>query len=61
MKDLGMVILSQTRSLTSRPEVGLLSIFAILYMGVVMVSLAASPVWGYDTWENGCMGVWNLE
>ena len=42
MKDLGMVILSHTRSLISSPEVGLHSIFAIRYIGVVIVSLAAS-------------------
>ena len=42
MNDFGMVIFSHTLSLTSRPEVGLLSILAILYIGVVMVRRAAS-------------------
>ena len=58
MKDLGMVILSQTRSLTSNPELGLESILAILYMGVVMVSRAASPV---GVWEYEGMWVWRNE
>ena len=42
MNDFGMVIFSQTRSFTSRPEVGLQSILAMRYIGVVIVSLAAS-------------------
>ena len=42
MKDFGMVILSHTRSFTSSPEVGLHNILAMRYIGVVIVSLAAS-------------------
>lgn len=39
MNDFGMVIFSHMRSFTSKPEVGVASAFAILYIGVVSVSL----------------------
>ena len=39
-----MVILSQIRSFTSSPDLGVASAFAILYMGVVSVSFTRSPV-----------------
>ena len=64
MKDFGIVILSQTRSLTSSPDVGLDSILAILYIGVVIVSLAASPegmeIRVNETWNHGKL-VLNIE
>ena len=44
MKDFGMVILSQTLSFTVSPEDGVARAFAILYMGVVRVSLTRSPM-----------------
>ena len=40
MKDLGMVILSQTLSLTSNPDLGSDMTLAIRYIGVVNVSFA---------------------
>ena len=43
MNDFGMVILSQTLSLTSSPEVGLAITLAMRYMGVVKVNLPGSP------------------
>ena len=59
MKDFGIVILSQTRSLTSNPDDGLDNILAILYIGVVIVSLAASPgVWKYVRMKHGIMDNW---
>ena len=39
-----MVILSQIRSFTSSPDLGVASAFAILYMGVVSVSFTRSPM-----------------
>ena len=39
-----MVILSQIRSFTSSPDLGVARAFAILYMGVVSVSFTRSPV-----------------
>ena len=39
-----MVILSQIRSVTSSPDLGVARAFAILYMGVVSVSFTRSPV-----------------
>ncbi len=39
-----MVILSHTRSLTSKPDLGVASALAILYIGVVNVSFTRSPV-----------------
>ena len=62
MNDLGMVIFNHTRSLMSSPELGEHSILAILYIGVVMVSLTASPVNGGTTvWQYVCTGIWECD